>query len=200
MSRLTLFLGRLFSLLILCVTHNAIALNYGGKNYSVDKEAFDIPGHGELVISIPRIWNYNFTKSDEDTPPLITFYVLDNNEREIFQLNMSVFWNDGFNRKITSPEYIYSLVEETGKNTLSLSDQTELKMVKITGKEGIGYLYDLSDSRAKEGEYHYLTQGALAVGDILLVFSLFSNDEKAILREAMLNSLKSARHLFRNDI
>ena len=188
-------------LFVLITNNNVFAANANAVGeYATDLETFDIPGHGELIISIPRIWNYNFTKTDDETPPLITFYVLDNNEEEIFQLNMSVFWDDGFNRKVTSPEYIYSLVEGTGEKALALSDQTELNLKEIKGKNGIGYLYDLSDNSAKKGEYHYLTQGALAVGEVLVVFSLFSNDEKAILREAMLRSLKSARHRFRNDV
>ncbi len=202
MSRLiSEYLTYIFFLSVLTFSHSAIGLAKETEpNYSVDKEYFDIPGHGELVITVPRIWNYNFTKTDENTPPLITFYVLDNKEREIFQLNMSVFWDDSFERNITSPEYIYALVKETGENTLKNSDQNQLEMIEITGTSGTGYLYDLSDSSAMEGEYQYLTQGALAVGDVLLIFSMFSNDEDALLRDAMLHSLKSAEHHFRNDV
>ena len=202
MSRLTKqCITPLLFLIVFTISHNALAINDNvDPDYSVDREYFDIPGHGELVIYVPRIWNFNFTKTDDNTPPLITFYVLDNNEEEIFQLNMSVFWDDGYERKITSREYIYSLVEQTGEKTLEFSDQTELELKEITGASGIGYLYDLTDSNAKENEYEYLTQGALAVGDILLVFSLFSNDEEPLLREAVLRSLKTAEHRFRRDV
>ena len=202
MSHLTeLNIRIIFILLFVLVGRPAFATNPDPKiHYAVDQVSFDIPGHGELILDVPRIWDYNFTITDEDTPPLLTFYNLDNNQAEIFQLNMSVLWEDGFNRTISSPQYIRSLVQQTGENTLTHSDQTELTLIEITGANGVGYLFDLTDSDANEGEYHYLTQGAIGVGNIVVVFSLFSNDKDAILREAMLNSLKSAQHRFRNDV
>ncbi len=169
-------------------------------DYEIDNEVFDIPGYGEISIEVPRIWNYNFTKSDEQTPPLITFYVLDDSEKEIFQLNLSVFWDAGYSRNLTSEEYIRSLVSEAGNNTLRYSDEDELQLKPIKGRAGEGYFFDLSDSSAGEDEYRFLTQGAISVGDVLLVFSLFSNDAEGILREAMFRSLKSAKHSLRKDV
>ncbi len=169
-------------------------------DYELDTEIFDIPGHGELVMEVPRIWNYNFTKTDSQTPPLITFYVLDADEKEIFQLNMSVFWEDGYSRSITTLDYIESMVSEAGNNTLRYSDQDSLELIDLSGRDGEGLYFELSDSSAGDDEYKYLTQGALGVGQVLLVFSLFSNDEEGILRDAMFRALKSARHNARNDV
>lgn len=171
-----------------------------GADYDIDKEVFEIPGYGELSIEVPRIWNYNFTKSDSYTPPLITFYVLDDSEKEIFQLNLSVFWDDGYSRDVTSDDYIRSLVSEAGDNTLRYSDEDELRLETIKSQAGEGYFFNLSDSSAGADEYRYLTQGALSVGDVLLVFSLFSNDEEGVLRDAMFRSLKTAKHSLRNDV
>lgn len=169
-------------------------------DYELDTEVFDIPEHGELVMEVPRIWNYNFTKTDSQTPPLITFYVLDSEEREIFQLNMSVFWEDGYERNITNLDYIKAMVNDAGTNTLRYSDQDTLELIDLTGRNGEGYYFELSDSNAGKKEYKYLTQGALSVGQVLLVFSLFSNDDEGILSDAMLRALKSARHRARNDV
>ena len=184
-------------------THSALAENQSiteEKKYLVDIETFEIPGQGELKMKVPRVWNYNFTKVDEQTPPLITFYVLDKNEKEIFQLNMSILTNRDYNKDITNLDYIHSLVFEAGTNTLEYSDHDNLMMEKLAGKQGEGFFFDLSDSDAAEEEFKYLTQGALSVGKVLLVFSLFSNDEQGILREALLTSIKSAVHVNRVDI
>ena len=178
----------------------ALPLSALTDDYELDTEIFDIPGHGELVMEVPRIWNYNFTKTDSQTPPLITFYVLDADEKEIFQLNMSVFWEDGYARSITTLDYIESMVSEAGNNTLRYSDQDSLELIELSGRDGEGLYFELSDSSAGDDEYKYLTQGALGVGQVLLVFSLFSNDEEGILRDAMFRALKSARHNARNDV
>ncbi len=170
------------------------------NSYLADTETFSIPGHGELIMQVPRIWNYNFTKTDENIPPLITFYILDKHEKEIFQLNMSVFTNTGYHKNITSEEYVKNIVTEAGNKIIAYSDQTKLILQTVESKQGNGYFFDLTDSNAKQNEFKYLTQGAVSVNEVLLVFSLFSNDEKGILREAMLNSLNTAYHINRKDI
>ena len=119
---------------------------------------------------------------------------------EIYQLNLSVLWDNGFGRDILSSKYIYSLVEETGKQALLYSDQSELILEKIIGKNGTGYWFNLSDSTAGPGEYKFLTQGALAVGKLLLIFSLFSNDNESILQQALLKIIMSAQHNYRKDV
>jgi len=169
-------------------------------DHQIESESFAIPGHGVLTLDVPRIWNYNFTIKGSNEPPIITFYNLDKDKEEIYQLNLSVLWEDGFKRSILSPEYIQSLVEKTGEQALINSDQTKLSLKKITGQDGIGYLFNLSDSGANTGEYQFLTQGALAVGKLLLIFSLFSNDNESILQEALLKIIMSAQHHHRKDV
>ena len=188
------------SLLISLVGMSVSLAESDTADYELDTEIFEIPDHGELIMDVPRLWNYNFTKTDDQTPPLITFYVLDENKSEIFQLNMSVFWEDGYARNITTTEYIKTMVTEAGENTLRYSDEDKLELVDLNGREGEGYYFQLTDSSAGDGEYRLLTQGALGVGKVLLVFSLFSNDEEGILRDAMLRALESARHRARRDV
>ena len=73
-------------------------------------------------------------------------------------------------------------------------------MKEIIGGNGIGYWFNLSDSTAGPGEYKFLTQGALAVGEILLIFSLFCNDDGTILQETLLKMIMGAKHLHRKDV
>ena len=190
----------IFLLFISLYVINTSATTENTTEYRTDSESFAIPGHGKLVIDVPKIWNYNFTTTNEDKPPIITFYNLNKDKEEIYQLNLSVLWEDGFQRNISSPEYIRSLVEKTGKQALLHSDQTELELEKISGKYGIGYFFNLSDSSASSGEYQYLTQGALGVGKLILIFSLFSNDSDSILQEALIKVVMSAQHHYRKDV
>ena len=179
---------------------NIFAKSENQNEYRTDSESFAIPGHGELIINVPKIWNYRYKTTNDDKPPIITLYNLDKNKGEIYQLNLSILWEDGFQRNISSPEYIRSLVEQTGKEVLVHSDQTKLKLEKISGRYGVGYFFNLSDSNASSGEYQFLTQGALGVGRLLLIFSLFSNDNDSILQEALMKIIMSAKHQNRKDV
>ena len=179
---------------------NASATKENDIDYQIESKSFTIPDHGVLTLDVPRVWSYNFTIKGNNEPPIITFYNLDKDKEEIYQLNLSVLWEDGFKRNISSPEYIQSLVEETGEQALINSDQTELSLKKITGQDGVGYLFNLSDSGANTDEYQFLTQGALAVGKLLLIFSLFSNEDESILQQALLKIIMSAQHHDRKDV
>lgn len=186
----------LFSLNII----NVYAEKENNLVYQTESELFEIPGHGLLAIDVPKVWNYNFTTTGNNQPPIITFYNLDKDKEEIYQLNLSVLWNDGFQRNILTAEYIHSLVEKTGNQALINSDQSELILKEIIGENGIGYWFNLSDSTAGPGEYKFLTQGALAIGEILLIFSLFCNDDGTILQETLLKMIMGAKHLHRKDV
>ena len=176
------------------------AVKENNLDYQTETEKFVIPGHGMLIMDVPKVWNYNLTITGDQTPPIITFYNLDKDEEAIYQLNLSVLWDDGFHRNILSSEYIYSLVEKTGKQALLNSDQSELILKEIVGQDGSGYWFNLSDRNAGSGEYQFLTQGALAVGELLIIFSLFSNDNDSILQEALLKIIMGAQHYHRRDV
>ena len=164
-------------------------------------ESFDLPEYGRLKILVPEVWNYRYTITDEFTPPILTFFMRDKNNVEIFQLNISILREESFLRNITSKYFIHSLVYETGKKLLVLSKQSELALHEITGTSGKGYFFDLSDKNPKKGEYKFLNQGALAINKLLLIFSLFNNDgEKSTIRNLMLEVIASAQHHNRKDL
>ena len=85
-NRLSVF--SLISLLLFfsCKDETSLILNpENGNNYSIktftlnesESESFLIPGHGELIMDVPKVWNYNFTIPGNNQPPIITFYNLD---------------------------------------------------------------------------------------------------------------------------
>ena len=59
----------LFSLNII----NVYAEKENNLVYQTESELFEIPGHGLLAIDVPKVWNYNFTTTGNNQPPIITF-------------------------------------------------------------------------------------------------------------------------------
>ena len=170
--------------------------------YDAGIESFAVPGHGELVFRVPVEWEINhvFHEEDEGVPPVITFFARDETGREIFQLNVSALWDDGYSRDVTEPDSIRQLVEQVGRDILEYSDESELVLKPINGSSGEGYYFSVTDSSARPGEYGYLCQGALAVGEVVLVFSLFTHDGDAMLREKTLQMLRGVVQDHKRDI
>ena len=161
---------------------------------------YPIPEHGELILNVPSDWEVTYVESGKAAPPLITFFRKNEHKAIVFQLNLSILWDDGFERNITEPEEIKRLVEEAGNSALAHSEQTRLELVPVTGIMGTGYLFSLSDATPAPGEYRYLTQGALSVGEVLVVFSLFTHDTEPELRTSVLQLLETARHRFQRHV
>ena len=169
-------------------------------NTNTTQRNYPVPRHGELILKVPENWEVTYLSLAEEKPPVITFYQTDSKKREIFQLNLSIFWDDGFKQKITNPENIRALVIDVGESILESSVESELVLNPITGAAGQGYYFNLSDKTEKTDEYKYLTQGALGVGELLLVFSLFSYEPDVQLQNMALEMMQTAIHKFQRYI
>lgn len=191
---------RFFSVVCLLALHYCIPAL--AVDYESHLESFAVPNHGELVFHVPVGWeiNYVFYDEEEAVPPLVTFFSRDEKRRELFQLNVSALWDDSFSRNVTDPASIRELVEEVGQNILEYSDQNELVLKPFSGRNGEGYYFNVTDSSARPGEYRYLTQGALAVGDVVLIFSLFTHDGDTALKEKTLQMLRAVVQKHQRDV
>jgi len=164
------------------------------------REEYEIPGHGILIMDVPVEWQATFYQPENDAFPIIAFYPFEG--PQTFQLTVGVFWSDDALRDLTAPHNLRRFVEGVGRNVLEQADQDTLELEEIVGHSGIGYLFDLTDKDAGEDEFQYLTQGALGVGNMVVVFSLFTREERQEeLRELTLDMLKNAKQdLSRRDV
>ena len=187
----------IFLLLLLLSVCNIV---YGNTGAETIQRLYPIPEHGELRLDVPAEWEVTYFSPSETKPPVITFYTKDDKRNEVFQLNLSPLWDDGFKRNITAPEQIRKLVTEVGQTVIKMSDETELILHSLEGKDGEGYFFNLTDSSAGPGEYSYLTQGALSVGKILVVFSLFTHEPDTVIHKKALKMIQTAVHKFQRDV
>lgn len=163
-------------------------------------EKFSIPGHGQLALQVPVNWEYTYILSADDQPPIITFYALDGEGRELFQLNLSSLWDDGYKRNITDPIQVKNFVEDIGNELLKSSREAKLTLNSFTGENGFGYFFNLSDAIVRQEGYPYLMQGAYAMDDILLVYSLFTYEKNSSIHSEILDMLSTAKQIFQKTV
>jgi len=75
---------------------------------------------------------------------------------------------------------------------LLIGKEMEVLCLSCTEKE--------SGKSEKAGEYKYLTQGAMNVGEMLLVFSLFTYEPDIQFQDMVLTMLQTAIHKFQRNI
>ena len=159
---------------------------------------YPVPEHGTLVLSVPENWNVTYYEPGDKPSPIIIFYP--QQKPHDFQLTLSPLWDDGYSRNITHPDYVREFVAKVGEDILRYSDQDTLELQELSGTAGQGFYFQLSDSSAPEGEFRYLTQGAITLNEILLVFAFFSNQNADEKINATLEMLQKAVQNHQRDV
>ena len=189
-----------FALFALLAGFAPLQSAFADEDPDTGREVYEIPGHGELIMDVPKGWQATFYQPENDSYPIISFFPFKG--PKIFQLSVAVFWSDRALKNLNNPDNLRDFVDSVGQSVLEQSDQDSFTLEKIQGNSGIGYLFDLTDKQAGEGEYTHLTQGAISVGNIIVAFSLLTRDEqREVLRQRVLTMLKNARQdLSRRDV
>ena len=65
---------------------------------------------------------------------------------------------------------------------------------ELQGTAGKGFYFCATDRAPKPGEYKYLTQGTIRVGELLVTFTILTNDGQAGVVSGAMMMLKTARH------
>jgi hypothetical protein len=97
-----------------------------------------------------------------------------------------------FNRS----ELILKILQDGGNKLLAEAVEKELRFQELKGKTGLGYYFSITDKAPaiKPGEYKYMTQGGIPVGNLLVMFTIFSNEKDSldipIAREILANAIQ----------
>lgn len=181
----------------LCAGMLAAALAWAGgvaaANEDVVAEDYPVPRHGELRLQVPAKWQVKYIYTEDGrVPPTFRVYPLEGSE---FDMSMTVYWHDGMDQDITSAESLRARVEQAGAEAMRSSTDQSLAVAPLQGAAGPGFLYDLQDATAAAEDYQYLTQGALAVGQLVVVFTLLTDERPSPHRDACLEFLRAIRHI-----
>lgn len=156
-------------------------------------EDYPVPRHGELRLQVPAQWQVKYLYTEDGrVAPTFRVYPLEGSE---FDMSMTVYWHDGMDQDITSAESLRARVEQAGAEAKRSSTDRHLAVVPLAGAPGPGFLYDLEDATAAAEDYRYLTQGALAVGQLVVVFTILTDERPSPHRDACLEFLRSLRHI-----
>lgn len=156
------------------------------------RETYTIPGHGRLIMDVPTEWQATFYEPQDESFPVVFFYPL-KGQPATFHLSVAVLWSNDPLTDLTHPETLRGFIEGVGQSVLSQADQDTLELEAISGRTGEGYVFDLTDKDAGPEEYTDLTQGGLAVGEVVVIFSLLTRENHQTLRQLTLEMLNGAR-------
>lgn len=154
------------------------------------ERALAIPGRGMLVVSSPHAWSQEISQPPEKIAPTIRF---SSKAEEKFEVRISAFWSPTNDSSFNSPVKVRAIVEDTVNELEPWLVETDIPLFELNGGSGTGYYFSATDKAPGPNEYKYLTQGAMAVEDLLLTFTVLTNETDSPVINDALNMLRSAR-------
>lgn len=90
---------------------------------------------------------------------------------------------------------IREAVEKSAKEIQRQALEPTLELVALEGGMAKGYFFKATEKRRlKAGEYKYLTQGILSVGEAVVPFTVLHNDSTGAVSDVALNLLRNATY------
>ena len=192
----------------------ACAGRRGGTAPAPQRQRFEVPGHGALDIAVPAGWKASAAEGEDPMPLTVRLEPREAKGGRGFIVLLTPFWSptspaEGTPEAPAAPDTLGAdaqgdtaqlLAELARRKALATSAEQEIALQELRGEAGVhGYWFAATDRAlaGKEpgaGEWRHLMQGAAAVGEMILAFTLLDN-EAGPQREAILDVVRSARHV-----
>lgn len=155
--------------------------SYHGEKNKVD---YQVPNHGALVLNVPKDWLDEIGRPPKDLPPTFTFTP---QSGEPFNVLITAMWDPNQQPGFNNSQNVRRMVEGVWRESGSQAMEKEMKICDLKGNDFTGHYITLTDktSKSKPGDYKYMTQGGLGVGDLELVFTILSNKKDFPITEAL---------------
>ena len=87
---------------------------------------------------------------------------------------------------------MHDIVVNAARAAERQSVEGRLDIVTMGGGRGPGYYFDATDRAPKPGDFKYMTQGAVSLGQLACTFTILSNDAKSVVKNMTLTMLSEA--------
>jgi hypothetical protein len=165
-----------------------------------EKKAFSLPDKSSLELAIPAGWQDEL-KANQATKgrqgPAADTIVLKPRNGAPFEVFVTPVAGQKPGASADTAIKMRDSVQKSADKVKSSAAEPYLPVEHLTGAPGPGYYFSATDREPKPGEFKYLNQGMLLVGDVILSFSILTNDAQEKVREQALAMLKSASHIAR---
>jgi len=161
------------------------------QSAQTENRRFPLPDHGFLKLSMPVGWKHQLRQPPERLPPTI---MLQAGSGPAFAILITPIWPARADIKPQTPAEMRQQVETAVERIKPQAVEKHIKVNELRGVSGVGYYYAATDKAPKPGEFKYLTQGMLRVDNLLVTFTILTNDgQQGVVTDA-LTMLRGAVH------
>lgn len=158
-----------------------------------------LPQHGSMQFKLPDGWQFSVRQPEGQIPPTIR---VQQKAGSSFEILVTPIWSFNHEAPAPSDRSLRQQVQQAADAAQESAVEKKLVVKELTGVAGRGYYFSATDRAPKPGEYKYLNQGILRVDDLMVTFTILTNDgQEAVISNAftMLKSIARSSHLPRES-
>ncbi len=183
--------GWMCALLATCAWMPAVsAIAQGGA--APAHRGYPLPDRGFLVLPVPEGWKEQVRRRDAMTPPTIHYQPESGPDFAVLVTAIGPM-KEGIARP--TPAEIKRNVQSAVEGVRSRSVEKSIAVAELKGPTAHGYYFKATDRTPKRGEFKYLAQGMLGVGELRVTFTVLTNDGQRAVTDTALGMLRNARHV-----
>jgi len=153
-----------------------------------------VPGRGKLEMVVPSDWYDDPRAASGAALPRVRFF--DRlGPRPPFEMTVTIAWSTGKEASFKDPARLRAFVAQTADDVAGGTIEKRLPLREIAGENGVGYYFRATIQSPVGGAWPNLTQGAFVAGDLLLAFSILTQDPKSPAIEQAIAMLRTARRV-----
>lgn len=157
---------------------------------ALQERTLPIPGRGVLVLSVPSSWSQQIGQPPEEIAPTIRF---SNPAGRKFEIVLTAFWSPKDDSSFNSSANVRSIVEDTLDDLRPRLDQKKIPIRELRGGSETGYFISAPVKTTAPSDFKFLTQGAVAVEDLLVTFTVLTNEKSSPTINHAFDMLRNAK-------
>ena len=173
----------------------SLAAVLGAAGISIADEAgqrrFELPNRDTLELTLPGGWIDHVEQPAGGGPPTIQISVAKDGPHQVF---VTPEWPDPVATNVRELPALRDAIRDMAERIKSQAAEAYVETRHLSGANGSGYYFTVTDRSPGPGEFKFMSQGALQVGELTLWFTILTDEGEDTVAVEALAMLQAAVH------
>jgi hypothetical protein len=151
--------------------------------------SYPLPQHGTFQVKVPNSWKDSVAQPGDGLPPTIMFMP---KTGDPFKILVTPLWLAKPDLKMPTADELKVKEQRAADAMAKQAVEKTIQVKLLRGPTNIGYYFAATDPAPKPGEFKFLSQGVVLVENLLVTFTILTNDGQDAVVTAGLSMLSAA--------
>ncbi len=152
---------------------------------------FELPNRDTLELTLPAGWAEQVEQPAGGGPPTIEISVAAGGPAQVF---VTPEWPDPLTKEVRELSSLRDAIRDMAERTKPQAVEPYLEVRQLDGANGTGFYFAATDRNPAPGEFRFMNQGVLLVGDLTVWFTILTHEGQDTVAVEALAMLQAAVH------